>query len=361
MALGLGLTIPDVAIRSNAAGGVALPSSYAQSLDFTTGTYWRDGTQYAAISSMPGHAFTRTGTQLALDSDTTIDSFAANVPAINGRGYHAYAALTNLLLNAGQNTVLVTQSPTVTAVAHTIAFIGTGTVTLSGAALLTGATLAGTSATNQVGLNFTPTAGGALTVTVTGDVRYAVLMAASLAVPVPIISTAGAAAGIGASDLEVAAALPAGDFIAWVALEMNRLPPFTAAPISYSTAGAGSAAERLYLTVNTGGSLGMVATTAGVAQPVGAAIASVITSTGGRFAALVRYRGGIYSLAAKKADGAIIIGADATGAATLPAATALELAALYNGGAQIYGQLEGAFQRNGTFSDADITAILTAA
>jgi len=74
---------------------------------------------------------------------------------------------TNLLLNSA---TLATQNVTVTAIAHTLSFYGTGTVTLSGAH---SATLVGTGAyPSRVALTFTPTA-GTLTVTVSGTVEYA--------------------------------------------------------------------------------------------------------------------------------------------------------------------------------------------
>jgi hypothetical protein len=62
--------------------------------------------------------------------------------------------------------VATTQTRTVAAVAHTLSFYGTGSVTLSGVA--TG-TLNGTGANNRVTLTFTPTA-GSLTLTVSGSV-----------------------------------------------------------------------------------------------------------------------------------------------------------------------------------------------
>lgn len=74
------------------------------------------------------------------------------------------------LLNA--TATLSTQSVTVTAVAHTLAFTGTGTVTLSGVS--TDGPLVGTGASNRVTLTFTPTA-GSLTLTVTGSVTLAQL------------------------------------------------------------------------------------------------------------------------------------------------------------------------------------------
>ena len=70
---------------------------------------------------------------------------------------------TNLLLNSA---TLVTQSVTVTAVAHTLSFYGTGTVTLSGVA--TGAVTGTGAYPTRTKLTFTPTA-GALTLTVTGS------------------------------------------------------------------------------------------------------------------------------------------------------------------------------------------------
>lgn len=79
------------------------------------------------------------------------------------------------LLNATD--ALSTQSVTVTAVAHTLAFTGTGTVTLSGVS--TAGPLIGTGASNRVTLTFTPTA-GSLTLTVSGSVTLAQLQVGSV-------------------------------------------------------------------------------------------------------------------------------------------------------------------------------------
>lgn len=93
---------------------------------------------------------------------------------------------TNLLLNTD---TLSTQSVTVTAVAHTLSFYGTGTVTLSGVS--TAGPLVGTGAfPTRVTLTFTPTA-GSLTLTVTGSVRYANLEVGSFATSwIPTTGTA---------------------------------------------------------------------------------------------------------------------------------------------------------------------------
>jgi hypothetical protein len=72
---------------------------------------------------------------------------------------------------------LTTQTRTVTAVAHTLSFYGTGTVTLSG--VFTG-TLVGTGVNNRVTLTFTPTA-GSLILTVVGSVTMGQLEAGAYA------------------------------------------------------------------------------------------------------------------------------------------------------------------------------------
>jgi hypothetical protein len=73
-----------------------------------------------------------------------------------------------------QTDTLATQTKTVTAVAHTLSFYGTGTVVLSGAH---SATVVGTGGyPNRRTLTFTPTAGN-LTLTVTGTVQFGQLEA----------------------------------------------------------------------------------------------------------------------------------------------------------------------------------------
>jgi hypothetical protein len=91
------------------------------------------------------------------------------------RGLLTEPVATNLLLN---NATLSTQSVTVTAVAHTLSFFGTGTVTLSGVS--TAGPLVGTGANDRVSLTFTPTA-GSLTCTVTGTVSRAQLETGAVA------------------------------------------------------------------------------------------------------------------------------------------------------------------------------------
>lgn len=96
--------------------------------------------------------------------DVSLDFYAANVPRYQGsaRRLLLEGARTNLFLNSATG---ATQNITVTAVAHTLTFYGTGTITLSGASVA--GPLVGTGANNRVALTFTPSA-GTLTLTVTG-------------------------------------------------------------------------------------------------------------------------------------------------------------------------------------------------
>jgi hypothetical protein len=107
------------------------------------------------------------------------------------RGLRVEPTAINLLWNS---LALSTQSVTVTASVYTLAFFGTGTITLSGAS--TAGPLVGTGP-GQVKLTFTPTA-GSLTLTVSGTVSFAQLELGSR--PTSFISTAGAA-GTRAGDL----------------------------------------------------------------------------------------------------------------------------------------------------------------
>jgi len=99
--------------------------------------------------------------------------------AINdaARGIYGWMPKTGRRNKLNATDTLATQSVTVTAAAHTLAFTGTGTVTLSGTS--TAGPLVGTGADNRVTLTFTPTA-GSLTLTVTGSVTLAQLQLGSV-------------------------------------------------------------------------------------------------------------------------------------------------------------------------------------
>jgi hypothetical protein len=94
---------------------------------------------------------------------------------------------TNLLLNSA---TLATQSVTVTAVAHTLSFYGTGTVTLSGTSTAGPAVGSGAFPARTT-LTFTPTA-GSLTLTVSGSVTSAQLEPGAFATSYTPTTTAAA-------------------------------------------------------------------------------------------------------------------------------------------------------------------------
>ena len=140
-----------------------------------------------------GVTFTRASTATYFDSTGTLQTATTNAPRWDYdpvthalRGLLIEEARTNLLLNSA---TLGTQSVTTTAVATTLSFYGTGTVTLSGTA--TGS-LVGTGAfPTRVSMVFTPTA-GTLTLTVTGSVLNAQLEATVSAFPTSYIPTTAA-------------------------------------------------------------------------------------------------------------------------------------------------------------------------
>lgn len=142
-------------------------------------------------------AFTRAGTATRFNASGALELVAANVARIDYdpvtlavKGFLMEEARTNLLLNSllsGAN--LSTQSVTVTAVAHTLSFYGTGTVTLTGASTA-GPLVGGGAYPTRSTLTFTPSA-GSLTLTVSGTVQFAQLEIGSFASS--FIPTAGAA------------------------------------------------------------------------------------------------------------------------------------------------------------------------
>jgi hypothetical protein len=130
------------------------------------------------ISGLNLFTFTRSGNATYFDSNGEIQTAGTDVarfdhdPAtLASLGLLVEVTSTNLLTNSQ---TLATQSVTVTAVAHTLSFYGTGSVELSGVHT---ATVVGSGAfPTRTTLTFTPTA-GTLTLTVTGTVSYANLEA----------------------------------------------------------------------------------------------------------------------------------------------------------------------------------------
>ena len=158
----------------NGAGGLN-PDGLSLDLQFAT-----DKTLTARKGPTP--VLTRATTGTFIGSNGLIQSAAIN----QARFDHDPVTLAcKGLLIEGNNTNLVfpsatltTQTRTVTAVAHTLSFYGTGTIVLSGAHV---ATVTGTGAfPTRTTLTFTPTA-GSLIMTVTGSVTEAQLEAGSFA------------------------------------------------------------------------------------------------------------------------------------------------------------------------------------
>jgi len=129
----------------------------------------------------PRITFTRAGnTATVINASGVIVAVNADLPRFDHdpvtlacKGLLIETSRTNLLLNSLiDGTNLATQSVTVTATAHTISFYGTGSVDLSGASVATVNGLG--NYPTRTTLVFTPTA-GTLTLTVTGDVKFAQL------------------------------------------------------------------------------------------------------------------------------------------------------------------------------------------
>lgn len=227
------------------------------------------------------------------------------------RGRPVELAATNLLLNSLlDGTNLSTQSVTLAAVAHTLAFEGTGTVTLSGAS--TAGPLVGTGANNRVQLTFTPSA-GSVTFTVSGQVRFAQLEATNYATT--FIPTAGAAVTRSADVPQIA--LPAGFNAAEGTVVCEWLAGDGADSISSAVWAItdGTTNERI-AQYTTPSQHGFLVTDGGVAQ---ANIITSVLTAGNIYRTVSTYRANDFAMIANGVNP----GTDTSG--TLPAVTTLYL------------------------------------
>jgi hypothetical protein len=151
-------------------------------LDFMFGSFYRNFADKKTLNHGIGPAitFTRASNATFFDATGTLQTAGSNVPRFDHSGGNSLGLLieeqrTNRLLNSA---TLATQTVTVTAVAQTLSFYGTGEIVLSG---VHSATVTGTGAfPTRTTLTFTPSA-GTLTLTVSGTVENAQLETGSFA------------------------------------------------------------------------------------------------------------------------------------------------------------------------------------
>jgi hypothetical protein len=132
--------------------------------DFTANRALFNAVDVGAVTATPGYSFTRATVGSSENLAGNIVQFSSGELRRTDKGLLIEDARTNLFLNSATGG---TQSVTVAAVAHTLSFRGTGTITLSGTS--TAGPLVGSGASTRVTLTFTPTA-GSLTLTVSGSV-----------------------------------------------------------------------------------------------------------------------------------------------------------------------------------------------
>jgi len=134
-----------------------------------TPTAYKANKLYSIVPSSGNGDMTvvRATTATRVNASGVVETVATGVPRLNYDANGSASILlepqrTNLLVNSA---TVVNQTITTTAVANTLSFYGTGTITLSGTF---SGTLVGTGASNRVSLTFTPTAGN-LVLTISGS------------------------------------------------------------------------------------------------------------------------------------------------------------------------------------------------
>ncbi len=167
----------------------------------------------------------------------------------------------------------------------------------------------------------------------------------------PIIATTTAAATVGADVLDVSASLPAGDFIVWAVADVKN----GTGPRILVELNSVSVSDRLIIYINgaNGPFLTVIAAGVGVAD-----MATGSTQLIGRMAILARYSAGKYKLYSRNlGTGAENASAETT--APIPAISRGQIGHVV-GGQHLNSPIEGVYQRNGTFTDAEISSILAA-
>jgi hypothetical protein len=205
-------------------------------------------------------------------------------------------------------------------------------------------------ATGQNGLNIFCSAGSPISFYTWG----AQLVTGSL--PGPIIVTTSAAATVALDNMQLSQPMPIDeDWIIYATVNYQAAPPTAGdLPFCFSD-GTASNSEATYHPAS--GTLGALHSNGGATITPGSSVSQTVA---GRAALLLRRRGGKYAAAAKNSAGTIGVGADG---ATTAFATGLNRFDIGNqlGLYYVNAPIEFIGYKRGTFSDADLTALLTAA
>jgi hypothetical protein len=169
--------------------------------------------------------------------------------------------------------------------------------------------------------------------------------------PGPIIATAGSTAAVGADALQAACNLADEDFFLFGTVNI----PSTTTTSYLTEFGSGTNNDRMVLYATSGALTCFVS-----AGGVNISPAATHASGNGRVAIGLRRRGGKFTFAAKNVAGTVLVQAEGA-AVAMPAASKVFVGSSNGSGAQPNGAVEGLFVRRGTFSDADLSALLAAA
>jgi len=309
--------------------------------DFTTNRALFNGADVGAVASTPGWSLVRTTVGTAEDLTGNIIEFASGELRRTDKGVLIEETRINLFLNSA---VGVTQSITVAAVAHTLSFRGTGTITLTGTS--TAGPLVGTGVNNRVTLTFTPTA-GSLTLTVTGSCTNVQLEAGSSAsswIPTTGVSVQRNADAVSVTSPGVAYPLS-------VYVRFNRTIETYATNTAAINLDNGTATERYTLFVNATTNLVQPIVTAGAVNQLIVNTSPALTAnTTTKFAVRASTASANYAR-----DG---VAGTATGAITVPATpNRLIFGANPSFGLQLNGYIQAVAIFNTALTDAQLQAI----
>ena len=409
--LGLGISLAGAALRAQPPF-----ADHLLALDFRNRRYRQAPLSTGELGALTGYSYSRSGAKLELGSGGGLMSFAANVPGIVSEiGYWSRAGLTNLLLQsqsfdsgswvkAAGMTVTANNvaAPDGTQTAETVNF-PTSTIirqdaTITASATYTNSVWARRSASapaaairissnnttawntggssklvltdqwQRVPLTGTISGGATIWRTAIGtfdaagitdpdcvgnvDIWQAQLVPGARAGPV--IATTTAAASVGADDLRLSTVLQDEDFAFWAVANFTAA---ASAGASLASLSGGTSADMISLQRTGAGALAAIVTAGGTAQSVGGGLG--VSVPAGRTVVLVRRRAGKFTAACKAPAGTATIGSEGT-AAAMPAVNLVHPGS-EPGGLQTRDAIEFVGIRKGTFSDAEIAALLQAA